>query len=68
MNQRGEILVEGVIVVTLVIFLSGMMIEKMISIQERSYNYFENSKVDYSDQLLKLVKELRIEKASSDGK
>ena len=68
MDKRGEIVVEGVIVITIVLLLCAMSLEEIIKIKGISFRYFQTYTYDYGETLNGLVKELRIEKGALDGK
>ena len=68
MNKRGEIIVEGVIVITIVLLICAISLKEIIKIKGISFRYFQTYTYDYEELLNDLVKELRIEKSTMDGK
>ncbi len=68
MDKRGEIIIEGVIVITIVLLLCAMTLEEVVRMKGISFEYFQNHTYNYEKQLNDLVKELRIEKGAIDGK
>ncbi|MEA3423263.1 MAG: hypothetical protein U9Q80_05680 [Bacillota bacterium] len=68
MNKRGEVIVEGVIVITIVLLLCSISIKEIIRIKGLSFRYFQTYTYDYEELINDLVKELRIEKGTADGK
>lgn len=68
MNKRGEIIVEGVIVITIVLLLCAILLNEIIRIKGISFRYFQTDTYDYEELINDLVEEIRIEKGTMDGK
>ena len=68
MKNKGSIIIEATIILTITIFILSISLKEIIIVKNLIDNYFIKQESVYSETIIKSVKEIRIEKARMDGK
>lgn len=68
MNNRGKLIIEATIIMSIIIFIVLSFVQEFIFINKTANDYFIKVEHEYTEIINEKIKELRIEKAISDGK
>ena len=68
MNNRGKLIIEATIVMSIIIFIVLSFVQEFIFINKTIDDYFIKVEHKYTEIINEKIKEIRIEKAISDGK
>jgi len=68
MNNRGKLIIEATIVMSIIIFIVLSFVQEFIFINKTTDDYFNRVERKYTEIINEKIKEIRIEKAISDGK
>ena len=68
MKNKGSIIIEATIILTITIFILYISLKEIIIVKNLIDDYYIKQESVYSEAINKSVKEIRIEKARMDGK